>query len=83
MEKAIVSTDVGDVKKFVKDDINGYIVNIGDADNLAKKITKLIISPEIRKDFGKKVRQVAESKLDLKICADLHEQAYQVLTNND
>ena len=37
----------------------------------------------IRKDFGKKVRQVAESKLDLKICADLHEQAYQVLTNND
>ena len=83
MEKAIVSTDVGDVRKFVKDDINGYIVNIGDADNLAKKITKLIISPEIRKDFGKKVRQVAESKLDLKICADLHAQAYQVLTNND
>ena len=70
-------------RKFVRDDINGYIVNIGDADNLAKKITKLIISPEIRKDFGKKVRQVAESKLDLKICADLHEQAYQVLTNND
>jgi glycosyltransferase involved in cell wall biosynthesis len=83
MEKAIVSTDVGDVRKFVKNDINGYIININDPDNLAKKITKLIICPEIRKNFGKKVRQVVKSKLDLKICADLHTQAYQVLANND
>ena len=83
MEKAIVTTDVGDVRKFVKDDINGYIINIRDPDTLAKKITKLILYPEIRKNFGKKVRQVVKSKLDLKICADLHVQAYQVLANND
>ena len=83
MEKAIVTTDVGDVRKFVKDDINGYIINIRDPDTLAKKIAKLIIYPEIRKNFGKKVRQVVKSKLDLKICADLHVQAYQVLAKND
>ena len=83
MEKAIVSTDVGDVRKFVKDDINGYIINVSDPNNLAKKITKLIKYPEIRKNFGKKVRQVVKSKLDLKICADLHTKAYQVLAKND
>ena len=68
---------------FVKDDINGYIVNISDPDSLAKKIAKLIIHSEIRENFGKKVRQVVINKLDLKICADLHTQAYQELVNND
>ena len=81
MEKAIVTTDVGDVRKFVKDDINGYIINIRDPDTLAK-ITNQFYTLKLEKIL-EKVRQVVKSKLDLKICADLHVQAYQVLANND
>ncbi len=83
MEKAIVSTDVGDVGKFVKNDSNGYLVNVSDADTIAKKMSKLIINPELRKDFGKKVRRVVKKKLDLKICTELHIQAYQAIVKND
>ena len=83
MEKAIVSTDVGDISKFLNDDKDGYLVNVGDADALAKKIAKLVIRPELRKDFGKKVRQVVKNKLDLRVCAELHVQAYKTMVNSN
>ena len=79
MEKAIVSTDVGDVKKFIQDGMNGYIVKKADADGLADRIAKLIERPEIRRNFGKSARAVVKSKLDLKICAQLHSEAYRAI----
>ena len=82
MEKAIVSTNVGDVRMFLKDNINSYIVDIDDYKGLAKKINKLIIRPQLRKNFGKKVRRIVKNKLDLRICADLHVKAYQVIFNS-
>ena len=83
MEKAIVSTNVGDVRMFLKDNINSYIVDIGDYKDMAKKINKLITRPQLRKNFGKKVRRIVKNKLDLRICADLHAKAYQVIFNSD
>ena len=79
MEKAIVSTDVGDVGRFIHDGVNGFIVEKEDADTLADRVTKLIERPQLRHDFGKSARAVAKSKLDLKICAHLHAEAYQAI----
>ena len=83
MEKAIVSTNVGDVRKFLKDNNNSYIIDVGDYRNLAKKINKLITRPQLRKNFGKKVRRIVKNKLDLRICADLHVKVYQFIANSD
>lgn len=77
MEKAIVSTDVGDVKKFIKNGVNGFIVNKEDSDGIAKCIIKLIEKPQLKNDFGKSARLVAKNKLDLYICANLHSQVYE------
>jgi glycosyltransferase involved in cell wall biosynthesis len=81
MQKAVVSTDVGDVKKYIKNNLNGFIVDIEDSNALAKKISKLVISPKLRKDFGIKARLVVKNKLDLRLCANLHAAAYHSITN--
>ncbi|MEL0309880.1 MAG: glycosyltransferase, partial [Gammaproteobacteria bacterium] len=82
MKKAIVSTDVGDVRKFIKNNVNGFIVKVGDSDSLAKAIIKLIKNPKLKHIFGKSVRKVAKNKLDLKICKRLHSEAYQKIIYN-
>ena len=81
MEKAIVSTNVGDVGKFVNDGVNGLIVKVGNINNLAKSIKKLIEKPKLRKKFGKKSRQIAKNKLDIKICGKLHSVAYKAISS--
>ena len=81
MEKAIISTDVGDVSKFITNGLNGFVINTGDKDALTKHIVKLINEPILRDNLGKSAREVAKSKLDLKICTDLHFKMYQSVFN--
>jgi glycosyltransferase involved in cell wall biosynthesis len=57
----IVATNIGAVPDFVNNDFNGYLVDPGDVENLAKKLIDLLSSPEKCAAFG------AVSK---KICID-------------
>ena len=77
MKKAIISTDVGDIKKFIKNDINGIIINPNDEKALAEAISKLIKNSKLRISFGKLARQVSLKKLDLKKCARLNYNVYK------
>lgn len=81
MEKAIVSKDVGDVSKFIKNGVNGFIVKASNSNDLAKSVKNLILDPKLRKKFGKKSRQIAKNKLDLKVCGKLHSIAYKSIAN--
>ena len=53
MEKAIISTNVGDVGKFIKNKVNGFIINVGRTDELTESIKKLIKQPKLRKNLVK------------------------------
>ena len=77
MKKAIISTDVGDVKKFLKDNINGIIVKPNDEKALATAINKLSKNSKLRISYGRLSRQIAIKKLDLKICAQLNFNVYK------
>ncbi len=77
MEKAIISTNVGDVGRFIKNKVNGFIINVGRTDELTESIKKLIKQPKLRKKFGKISRQIAKNKLNLKNCSNLHAAAYK------
>tara|TARA_Y100000389_G_scaffold205079_1_gene262793 strand:- start:6675 stop:7841 length:1167 start_codon:yes stop_codon:yes gene_type:complete len=81
MKKAIVSTDVGDVAKFINNGINGFVVKVGDINGLARDIKKLIDKPKLRDVYGKKSRKIAKKKLDLKICGNMHVVAYETIAN--
>ncbi len=49
----IVATKVGDMDQLVKDNQNGFIVEVGDFESIADKLSLLINSPDKRNDMGK------------------------------
>jgi glycosyltransferase involved in cell wall biosynthesis len=77
MEKAIVSTDVGDVAKVINDGENGYIVSIKDVDTLVKKAALLIENAELRQKVGINARKIAIKNLDVDICVKKHADFYR------
>jgi len=76
MAKAIVSTDVGDVRRFLVNGVAGYIVPPRSSEDLAKAVGSLATDPELRAQFGRKAREVALRNLDIAICAEKHLQTY-------
>ena len=81
MGKAIVSTDVGDVAKFIKDGVSGYIVPIKNAFAMAEKVELLIENTALRKKVGKNARKIAVKNLDVDICAKKQAEFYRELLN--
>ncbi len=77
MERAIVSTDVGDVAKFIKDGVSGYVVPIKNALAMAEKVELLIENTALRKKVGKNARKVAVKNLDVDICVKKHGEFYR------
>lgn len=77
MKKAIISTKVGDVNKFIKNNINGFIIKSDEKASLANKIQVLIKNSKLRKKFGERSRLIAKNKLHIAICVNLHLNAYQ------
>jgi glycosyltransferase involved in cell wall biosynthesis len=76
MEKAIVSTDVGDVFHYIEDGVNGFLVAPRDVKMLAEKIAILLEDENLRKKFGKLARLVTIKRLNIEICAKKHKEFY-------
>jgi glycosyltransferase involved in cell wall biosynthesis len=76
MGKAVISTDVGDVRRFIRNGHNGFVVPVGDGKAMAEKIQILIEDPHLRQKFGKKAREVAVRELDLSITVKKHLDIY-------
>jgi glycosyltransferase involved in cell wall biosynthesis len=83
MAKPVVSTDVGDVKLFVRDGESGYVVPVGDAEALAERVEKLLNNESMLREFGQNARRVVKESLDLVQCARLHKKAYiEIISSN-
>ena len=61
---APVVTDVGDNRKWIKEEENGFVVSIKDPEALAEKIIYLLEKEEVRKRFGENSRKIIEEKGD-------------------
>ena len=79
MEKPIISTDVGDVSQFIKDEENGFIINTKDYHTLAKRLIRLINDKQLCDKFGKKARITATTSLDISMSAKKHIDAYKAI----
>jgi glycosyltransferase involved in cell wall biosynthesis len=60
----VIVTDVADNKKWVEDEVNGFVVPIKDPKSLAEKIIYLLKNEDIRKQFGKISRKIIEDRND-------------------
>ena len=67
----IVSYKVGDVGKYVQDDLNGFTAEIFDTKKLIKGINQ-IIEYDLSLKMGKTSEEVAQKYFSSKKCAQLH-----------
>jgi glycosyltransferase involved in cell wall biosynthesis len=81
MAKAVVSTDVGDVRRFVGAAQAGIVVPVGDPAQLASAVETIVFDPSFRRGVERKARAVALSDFDLSRCVERHEQLYRGLVN--
>lgn len=56
----VVATDTGGTKELLTDGLNGLVVRMRDADDLAEKIEKLILNPELKNSMSQESRKLAE-----------------------
>lgn len=57
---ACISSSVGGVKYLIKDGKNGMLINPGDQDRLARCVTRLADSAQLRQELGKNARATIE-----------------------
>ncbi len=53
----VVSTDVGDLGEMIEDEQTGYVRHPGDEDGLCDSLLRLIESPDLRREIGRRARQ--------------------------
>ncbi len=82
MGKPVVSTDVGSVSQHIQDGVSGYVVPVKDVDAICDRVFELINNSQARIEMGKKAREVAESRLDISACAQLHSDIYQSILSS-
>jgi len=69
-ERAMIATDAPGCREIVIDDKTGLLVPIENPQALARAITTLATSPELRARYAKAARELVVSKLSAKIVGD-------------
>ena len=71
----LVSTRAGGTVDIIENNRNGFLVDVGDADGLARKMFFLSRNKEIRKKMGSESRKMVE-RLDIDECAQKYQKLY-------
>ncbi|MDD1771123.1 MAG: glycosyltransferase [Methanomassiliicoccales archaeon] len=61
---AVVSTDVGDIRIWIRDGVNGFVVAKGDPESLAARIDELLSNDELRGSIGVEARKTMLERQD-------------------
>lgn len=82
MKKTIITTKVGGVGVLVKDDYNGYTIDIGDIDALAEKINHLLDNNDKIKIMGENLFNDVKENFSSEPMARRHVEIYNEIINN-
>ncbi|MER1967986.1 glycosyltransferase family 4 protein [Castellaniella sp. GW247-6E4] len=64
--RAVITTDAPGCRETVVDGENGYLVPVGDDDELAAAMRRLIAAPHVVREMGVRSRSIAEEKYDVR-----------------
>lgn len=75
----VVSTDVGGTSLLMGPSAKDYVIEPGDIDGLVGAVRSLLLSPDLRKDLGARMRARVEQLFDIRVVASGYYSAYQAL----
>jgi glycosyltransferase involved in cell wall biosynthesis len=75
----VIVTDVADNKKWVKDGVNGFVLQTKDHQHLAEKIIYLLKNEDLRKRFGRINRKIIDERNNYYKEMDKMERIYEEL----
>jgi glycosyltransferase involved in cell wall biosynthesis len=80
--RALIAADVPGCREIVRNEVNGYLVEVKNAACLAEAIKKLILNKELRMEMGKKGREIVEKELSSEIINEQFINLYQSSINS-
>lgn len=83
MKKPTVSTNVGGIYEMIKDGQNGFLVDAGDFDSLAKKIYVLINDKNIRDRFSQNLYDYCVKNFSDEKMAKTHQNIYKFILKGE
>lgn len=76
MNKPIISTKVGGVSKLVRDGCSGYLIDVGDYNDLSNKIITLVDNKELVETMGKNLYDNVKENFSYSSMAKTHIEIY-------
>lgn len=77
--KPVVGTDVPGLREVVEDAVTGFLVPVGDAEALARKLCVLLSDESQAREMGLKGRNRVQALFDVTCCSDKWVRAYEEL----
>lgn len=66
MGRPIITTDAPGCRETVREGVNGFLVPVGDAQQLADRMLRFVDSPDLVSSMGRASRQLAEERFDVR-----------------
>ena len=77
--KPIIGTSVPGIALQIKNGVNGFLVDVGDTDETAEKILKLLKNNKLREKMGIESIKIVKSRFEMSRGIDRHYQLYRKL----
>lgn len=77
--KVVIASRVGGVSTYIDHNQTGVLVEIGNVDELAKEMIRLISNKQLRLEIGKQARKVAFDRFRIEIVAERNYRIYKEL----
>ncbi len=77
MACATISTAVGGVPRILEDDVNGFLVEPGDTEQIAQRMIRLVEDPKLRSRLGMALRETIRRDYTVSAMAQRQEAIYE------
>ena len=77
MRKPVISTQVGGLKQLIENDVNGYLIKVGDYKDLANRIIYLEENRDKINEFGENLYKKVEKDYSSDSMAETHLEIYK------
>lgn len=60
----LLASNVGGIPEIIEDEVNGLLADWKNANDFTDKLEKLVLNPELRKNYGEQIKKTIKKKFD-------------------